>query len=90
MDHKTEKEMWEEERDLALQETESLSKWAPFQDRVKVSKTIKLTAEEQEFLGQHLDRVISELMVPPAIKGDLSSEFLYAHNKHLKKLKKIY
>ena len=64
--------------------------WIPFRGRVKMSKTIKLTAEEQEFLGQHLDRVISELMVPPAIKGDLSSEFLYAHNKHLKKFKKIY
>jgi len=64
--------------------------WIPFRGRVKMSKTIKLTAEEQEFLGQHLDRVISDLMVPPSVKGDLSSEFLYAYSKHLKKLKKIY
>jgi hypothetical protein len=56
----------------------------------KVSKTIKLTTEEQEFLGQHLGRVISDLMVPPPVKGDLSSEFLYAYSKHLEKLKKIY
>ena len=55
-----------------------------------MTETIKLTAEEKEFLGQHLGRIIDELMIPPKIKGGLSSEHVYALNTHIKKLRKLY
>jgi hypothetical protein len=48
-----------------------------------MTETIKLTAEEKEFLGKHLGRIIDELIIPiqqyypPKIKGDLSSEQVY-------------
>ena len=55
-----------------------------------MTETIKLTAEEKEFLGQHLGRIIDELMLPPKIKGGLSPEHVYALNTHITRLRKLY